>query len=83
MEETDELAHVERAWRATETALPPGWTLEGLRCQSTGLDPVRRSDAWRAVARGPGGEEHSGEGATPVEALTALGPATRVTPSGG
>ncbi len=72
MSQTDDFAGLERAWSSAEAALPPGWTLDGLRCQSTGLTADQRSDAWRAVARGPGGEERSGLGAHPLDALADL-----------
>ncbi len=43
-----------RAWTAAAGALPPGWSLDGIRCTSTGLTPAERGDRWRAVALGPG-----------------------------
>ncbi len=72
MDRTDDFAALERAWASAERALPPGWRLDGLRCQSTGLAEEQRSEAWRAVARGPAGEEVSGLGASPLDALEDL-----------
>ena len=46
-------------WADTETRLPAGWQLDGLRCASTGLTPDQRSREWVAVAVGPGGEQRS------------------------
>ena len=55
-----------------QARLPDGWTLEGLRCASTGLSPDRRSDDWVAVAVGPGAAERSARAGDPIEALAAL-----------
>lgn len=59
-------------WSATQARLPEGWTLEGLRCASTGLAEVERSDDWVAVATGPGGEERNARAPAADEALEAL-----------
>jgi hypothetical protein len=59
-------------WVATQARLPEGWSLDGLRCASTGLAPAERSDDWVAVATGPDGEERSALAGTPGEALEAL-----------
>lgn len=72
MNRTDDSAFLESAWRTAEAALPPGWELDGLRCQSGGLSTELRSDRWRAVARGPGGATLAGEGQTALEALEDL-----------
>lgn len=60
------------AWERTEAALPAGWTLDGLRCASTGLEPSQRSADWIAVAIGPQGQERAGRGQDPLAALSAL-----------
>ena len=59
-------------WTATQARLPEGWTLDGLRCASTGLSPAERSDDWVAVAIGPSGAERSVRATAPNEALEAL-----------
>lgn len=56
-------------WVATQARLPEGWSLDGLRCASTGLMPAGRSDDWVAVAIGPDGEERSARARTPDEAV--------------
>jgi hypothetical protein len=66
---SDELSEL---YRMTDAALPDGWRLDGLRCQSTGLEPDQRSDAWRAVAVGPGKEAIIAEGSRPADAIAAL-----------
>lgn len=63
---------VNEAWRRTQAALPPGWTLDGLRCASDGLAPDQRSDDWVAVAVGPDGVERRARATHPVAALAAL-----------
>lgn len=57
--------------------LPDGWTLDGLRCASTGLSPEERSDDWVAVAIGPVGEERASRATDPVRALEGLIPPDR------
>ncbi len=59
-------------WSATQARLPAGWSLDGLRCASSGLAPAERSDDWVAVAVGPGGESRSARAQAPDEALEAL-----------
>ncbi len=68
-EEPDPLA---RAWAATDAALPVGWSLDSLRCASTGLAPAARSTEWLAVAIGPGGQQRIGQGSDALAALDAL-----------
>jgi len=48
-----------RAWASAQEALPDGWTLDGLRCVSTGLLAESRSEDWIAVVVGPSGEVRS------------------------
>ena len=60
------------AWAETQARLPGGWTLEGLRCASTGLSPDKRSDDWIAVAVGPDSVEREARAGEPLEALAAL-----------
>lgn len=59
-------------WRATQRLLPDGWSLDGLRCASTGLAPEQRSDDWIAVAVGPNGERREARSDDPVAALELL-----------
>ena len=60
------------AWHETQARLPAGWTVDSLRCASSGLDPVQRSDDWIAVAVGPGGEERRHRAPDPIAALAGL-----------
>ena len=60
------------AWHAAQARLPSGWTLDGLRCASTGLKPGQRADDWIAVAIGPGGEERRHRATDPAAALIGL-----------
>ena len=59
-------------WVATQAHLPEGWSIDGLRCASTGLASAERSADWVAVAVGPGGEDRSARAGAPEEALEAL-----------
>ncbi len=68
-EEPDPL---DRAWAATDAALPLGWSLDSLRCASSGLAPEARSVDWLAVAIGPRGEERIGRGSDAFGALDDL-----------
>jgi hypothetical protein len=49
------LAGMSKARVEASAALPPGWQLERVTCDSTGLKPEQRSDRWRASAAGPNG----------------------------
>ena len=69
MTDSDELS---AAWAKTQARLPDGWTLEGLRCASTGLSLDQRSDDWIAVAVGPDSVERGARAGGPIEALVAL-----------
>ena len=60
------------AWAQAQDRLPDGWTLEALRCASTGLSPEQRSDEWIAVAVGPDSVERKARADDPIEALAAL-----------
>lgn len=60
------------AWNVTQGRLPEGWTLDGLRCASTGLEPEQRSEDWIAVAVGPAGDEREYRAADPLAALAGL-----------
>ncbi len=60
------------AWARVQAALPEGWTLDGLRCASTGLAEDERSDDWIAVAVGPDGDERRARATGPVAALEGL-----------
>ena len=63
---------IEEAWAATQRSLPRGWTLDGLRCASSGLDAEQRSEDWIAVAIGPSGEERTHRAADALSALDGL-----------
>jgi hypothetical protein len=69
MNASDELS---AAWAETQACLPRGWTLDGLRCASTGLSPGERSDDWVAVAIGPDSVEREARADDPFKALAAL-----------
>ena len=62
-----------RVWRATQASLPAGWTLDSLRCASTGLLPRQRSGDWIAGAVGPGGARQTHRAADAIAALEGLG----------
>jgi hypothetical protein len=62
------------AWARTQAALPDGWTVDSLRCASTGLSPDERSDDWIAIARGPDEEERASRARDPFAALEGLIP---------
>lgn len=68
----ERVEEVGRAWSVAATRLPAGWTLEGLRCASTGIEPASRSDDWVAVAVGPGGTERTYRASDPIGALEGL-----------
>jgi hypothetical protein len=68
----DESRSVNEAWTITQERLPDGWTLDGLRCASSGLGQGQRSEDWIAVAVGPAGEERSHRAADAVSALQGL-----------
>jgi len=72
--DTDDIGGV---WARVQAALPDGWTVDGLRCASTGLAPEERSDDWIAVVLGPDGEERSSRAPDPVAALEGLVPPDR------
>ncbi len=69
MTDSDDLS---RAWAEVQAGLPAGWSLDGLRCASTGLGPDQRSDDWIAVAVGPGAVVREARANDPVAALAAL-----------
>ena len=60
------------AWHEAQARLPSGWTLDSLRCASTGLAVGRRSDDWIAAAVGPEGQRRDHRAADPVSALDGL-----------
>ena len=60
------------AWQAAQARLPSGWTLDSLRCASTGLALGERSDDWIAIAVGPGGEQRESRASEPIGALELL-----------
>ncbi len=61
-----------RTWADTQSRLPEGWSLDGLRCASTSLGVDERSDDWIAVAVGPGSQGREARAGDPFEALAAL-----------
>ena len=60
------------AWMEASELLPEGWTIDGLRCASSGLAEEQRSDDWIAVAIGPSGEIREHRASDPIEALRGL-----------
>jgi hypothetical protein len=60
------------AWIATQAALPAEWTLDGLRCTSTGLSSHERDDGWRAVAVRTDGLSAEATSDDPLDALRSL-----------
>ena len=72
--DTDDIGVV---WARVQAALPDGWSVDGLRCASTGLAPEERSDDWIAIALGPDGEERASRAPDPVAALEGLVPPDR------
>lgn len=69
---TPDPTSISAAWTDAQARLPEGWSLDSLRCASTGLTPDERSDEWIAVAIGPGGEERTCQAADVVGALDGL-----------
>jgi len=61
-----------QAWASAQGRLPEGWTLDGLRCASTGLVEGQRSDDWVAVAISVEGDERTYRSDDPVAALEGL-----------
>ncbi len=61
-----------RAWNAAADRLPPGWSLDGVRCTSTGLAPGERGDQWRAVAVNADGTSLDATAGDPQAALNEL-----------
>ena len=60
------------AWRAVQARMPPGWTLDSLRCASTGLGVEQRSEDWIALAIGPAGQPFEKRAPDPQSALDGL-----------
>ena len=69
MDDSERLA---AEWLRAAEALTPGWTLDSLRCASTGLSPDERSTDWVAVAVSSTRVERSHRAADPVAALDGL-----------
>jgi hypothetical protein len=69
---TSEEIDIAPIWREVQAAMPAGWSLDSLRCASTGLDAEHRSDDWIAVGVTPDGAEVRSSATTPAEALRAL-----------
>ena len=59
-------------WRDVQAGMPVCWTVDSLRCASTGLGAEQRSEDWIAVALTPHGAEVQARAPTPVAALRAL-----------
>ena len=72
MDVADQQPPIGEAWAITQATLPEGWTLDGLRCASSGLREDLRSDDWIAVAVGPTGEERTFRAGDPFAALAGL-----------
>ena len=60
------------AWIAAQGQLPDGWSIDALRCLSTGLSEEAAADEWVAVAVGPAGEQRTHRAAEAVAALDGL-----------
>ena len=71
-ETLDDQVDLTAAWSEAQAALPAGWTVDSLRCASTGLSPEQRSEDWVARAVGPGGDVAEAVAADPFAALSAL-----------
>jgi hypothetical protein len=69
---TSEDVDIAPIWREVQAGMPAGWTVDSLRCASTGLDAEQRSEDWIAVALTPHGAEVQSRALTPVAALRAL-----------
>lgn len=69
---SDDTEIILHAWNAAAEQLPPGWSLDGIRCTSTGLAPGERGDRWRALAVGADGATIEAEAADPEAALDEL-----------
>ncbi|MFV2063778.1 MAG: hypothetical protein ACC726_09740 [Chloroflexota bacterium] len=61
-----------RAWASTQDHLPDGWTLDSLRCASTGPSAEPRTWDWVAVAVGPSGEQRIHRATDALSALEGL-----------
>jgi hypothetical protein len=59
-----------RAWNEAQARLPDEWTLDSLKCASTGLRAEERSTDWIAVAVDDRGAERRHRAADPSDALT-------------
>jgi len=71
------MASLTELWLRAADAAPHGWTVQGLRCASTGLSVAARTDRWVAEACGPNGACERVELQSADAALTEL--ATRLT----
>lgn|GEM_PF-3961757 len=67
-------------WASAQARLPDGWTLDGLRCASTGLAEGQRSDDWIAVAISADGDERAHRSNDPAAALEGLAAGFEVPP---
>lgn len=68
----DSTQDMNAVWNETLDRLPDGWSLDGLRCASTGLSQEQRSDEWIAVAVGPSGQQREHRATEPTDALRGL-----------
>ena len=65
-------AYLTAAWQRAQGNLPPGWSLDRLRCASTGLGVGHRSDDWVAMALGPDGQQREHRAPDRMSALGGL-----------
>ena len=65
-------ADLTETWASAQERMPAGWTLDSLRCASTGLTVGQRSEDWVAVALGPDGQERAYRAPDPIEARRGL-----------
>ncbi len=81
MNATDDVSErLGEAWASAQGRLPEGWTLDGLRCASTGLAEGQRSDDWVAVAISAEGDERSYRSDDPIAALEGLAASLEASP---
>lgn len=67
-------------WNDVQAQLPGGWSVDSLRCASTGLTAAQRSEDWIAIALAPDGAERAARAATPEAALRGWGADRRWSP---
>ena len=66
------MSDLTQVWTEVQARLPSGWTIDSLRCASSGLGPHQRSDDWIAVAVTADGQERRYQAIDPEQALRGL-----------